>query len=100
MEQASNPLILGLTASPGGSKTRLNEIMRNLFIQKIEARSEEDEDVKQYVEETAIEGIKVPLPPEYGRLLQIIREIYSEKIDKLVAAGFLPRGRVSKKILL
>jgi Fanconi anemia group M protein len=100
MEQASNPLILGLTASPGGSKTRLNEITRNLFIQKIEARSEEDEDVKPYVEETAIEGIKVTLPPEYGRLLQIIREIYSEKISKLVAAGFLPRGRLSKKILL
>ncbi len=100
IEQARNPLILGLTASPGGSRTRLDEITRNLFIQKIEARSEEDEDVKDYVEETAIEGIKVPLPEEYGKVLQILREMYAERVKKLVEAGFLPRGRLSKKILL
>ncbi len=100
MEQARNPLILGLTASPGSSREKLNEITRNLFINKIEARSEEDEDVKKYVEQTEIEGIKVALPEEYGRILRVLRDIYSEKIKKLVDTGFLPRGRLTKKLLL
>ena len=100
MGQARNPLILGLTASPGGSREKLNEITRNLFINNIEARSEEDEDVKKYVEQTEIEGIKVALPEVYGQILRVLRDIYAEKIKKLVDAGFLPRGRLSKKLLL
>jgi len=94
------PLILGLTASPGGSREKVAEIVKNLFIEKVEARTEEDEDVKSYVEQTKLEGIKVPLPPEYSTLLNALREIYSEKVAKLVEGGFVPKTRLSKKILL
>ncbi|MCS4540198.1 MAG: DEAD/DEAH box helicase [Thaumarchaeota archaeon] len=100
VETAEQPLILGLTASPGASRERLNEITRNLSIKKVEARSEEDEDVKPYVEKTNLEGIRVQLPEEYSRLLQAVRELYSEKVKKLTDAGFLPKGRLSKTILL
>jgi ERCC4-related helicase len=99
-EQAWTPLILGLTASPGGSREKVNEIMRNLFIERVEARNEEDEDVKPYVEETRLEGIRVTLPDDYERVLAPLRELYNEKTSRLVEAGFLPKGRISKKILL
>jgi ERCC4-related helicase len=99
-ETAWTPLILGLTASPGGSAQKINEITRNLFVEHVEARSEEDEDVKSYVEETTFEGRKVALPEEYNQLLSILRDVYNEKVNKLVAGGFLPRTRLSKKMLL
>lgn len=99
-ENAWTPLILGLTASPGGSKEKINEITQNLFIEQVEARSEEDEDVKEYVEQTEFEGRKVILPEEYGTLLSILREVYNEKVSRLVESGFLPRARLSKKMLL
>ena len=99
-EQGWTPLILGLTASPGGSREKVAEIMKNLFIEKVEARTEEDEDVKSYVEQTKLEGIKVPLPQEYSTLLNALREIYNEKVTRLVEGGFIPKTRLSKKILL
>jgi ERCC4-related helicase len=99
-ETSWTPLILGLTASPGGSREKINEITQNLFIEHVEARSEEDEDVKGYVEETEFEGRKVALPEEYGPLLSILRDIYNEKVNRLMESGFLPRTRLSKKILL
>lgn len=94
------PLILGLTASPGGSKEKVAEIVKNLFIEKVEARTEEDEDVRPYVEQTKLEGVKVPLPDEYSTLLNALRVIYNEKVNRLVEGGFIPKNRLSKKILL
>ena len=99
-ETAWTPLILGLTASPGGSKEKINEIMQSLFIEHVEARSEEDEDVKSYVEQTSFEGRKVALPEAYGLVLRIIREVYNEKVKKLTESGFLPKTRLSKKMIL
>jgi ERCC4-related helicase len=99
-ETAWTPLILGLTASPGGSREKINEITQTLFIEHVEARSEEDEDVKGYVEETEFEGRKVSLPPEYNQLLSILRDVYNEKVNRLMESGFVPRTRLSKKILL
>jgi Fanconi anemia group M protein len=74
--------------------------MKNLFIEKVEARNEEDEDVKSYVEQTKLEGIKVSLPQEYSTLLKALREVYNEKVTRLVEGGFIPKTRLSKKILL
>ena len=99
-ERGWNPLILGLTASPGGSKEKVNEIVKNLYVEKVEARNEEDEDVRSYVEQTSFEGIKVALPQVYDSVLGPLREIYNEKVTRLMQAGFLPKNRLSKKILL
>lgn len=99
-ETAWTPLILGLTASPGGSREKINEIVHNLFIERVEARSEEDEDVKGYVEHTEFEGRRVALPEEYAQLLSILRDIYNEKVNRLMESGFVPKTRLSKKILL
>jgi ERCC4-related helicase len=99
-ETAYTPLIMGLTASPGGSKAKINEITRNLFIDKVESRSEEDEDVRGYVENTEFEGRKVALPEGYAPMLAIIRDVYNEKVNRLVAGGFLPKTRLYKSMLL
>jgi len=99
-ESALRPRIMGLTASPGASKEKVNEIKRNLFIEAVEARSEESEDVKGYVEKTNIETIKVRVPDEYYETTLRLRELYNDKVKKLLSGGFLRSNRVSKKALL
>ena len=99
-EGADHPLILGLTASPGASREKVGEIKRSLFIERVEARTEESQDVKEYVEQTTIEAIKVKVPPEYEELVLRIRELFNDKVKKLVASGFLKGNRISKKALL
>jgi Fanconi anemia group M protein len=97
---ADHPLILGLTASPGGSKEKVNEIKRNLFVEKIEARTEDSADVKGYVERTAIEAVKVKVPEQYYELTLSLRELFNERVKKLLNGGFIRDARVSKKSLL
>ncbi len=99
-ETASRPLIMGLTASPGATKEKISEIMRNLFIEAVEARSEESDDVREYVEKTNVETIKVRVPDEYYETTLRLRELYNDKVKKLLSGGFLRTNRVSKKALL
>jgi len=93
-------LILGLTASPGGSREKVSEIKRNLFIDNVEARSEDSEDVRGYVEQTAIEAVRVKVPKEYADVTQRLRELFNDKVKKLRDGGFLRDNRVTKKLLL
>jgi ERCC4-related helicase len=99
-ENALHPLILGLTASPGASKERVNEIKRNLFIEAVEARTEDSDDVKEYVEQTNIETIRVKVPEQYYEENLRLRELYNERVKKLLNGGFLRSNKVSKKGLL
>ncbi|MDG6920225.1 MAG: DEAD/DEAH box helicase family protein [Nitrososphaerota archaeon] len=99
-DAADAPLILGLTASPGASKDKVDEIKRSLFIEAIEARSDESDDVKGYVEKTAVEPIKVKVPDEYYDTILRLRELFNDKVKKLLGGGFLRSNRVSKKALL
>ena len=99
-DAAERPLILGLTASPGASKEKVNEIKRNLFIEAVEARNEESEDVKPYVERTNVEALRVRVPDEYYETNLRLRELYNDKVKKLLNGGFLRSSRVSKKALL
>src|SRR3989344_8995278 len=49
MKQALQPLILALTASPGGEEEKIKDVCRNLFIENVEIKTEHDEDVSPYV---------------------------------------------------
>jgi ERCC4-related helicase len=101
MEYAKDPLILGLTASPGSSTERIEEVKQNLFIQNVEARTEEDIDVSPYVEGTNISAIRVKLPSEFTELiLRPLGSLHSEKLEKLRKAGLIPSALTSKRILL
>lgn len=105
-KEAAHPLILGLTASPGGSIERVDEVVSNLSIRNVEARSEEDIDVQEYVEETNMESVKMKLPPEFNTLRKLLHSLYDEKIEGLKRGGFVKpsyfRGipRITKKSLL
>ena len=95
--QGSAQLILGLTASPGGSREQVERITKSLYIKQVEARSEEDEDVRQYVERTKVEEIRLPVPREYSGLLNALEAMYEERVTRLTEGGFLRSAQVTKK---
>jgi ERCC4-related helicase len=99
-DASPRPLIVGLTASPGASREKIGEIKRNLFIEKVEARSEESEDVRGYVEQTDVEPVRVGVPEEYYETRLRIRELYNDKVERLLKGGFIRGDRVTKKSLL
>ncbi len=83
LEINSDPVILGLTASPGKDMAHIAELCRNLFIEAIEYRTEEDADVKNYINPIQMNWHKVELPQEYKQIKSTIEEILQDKLMKL-----------------
>ena len=100
-EQAKNRRILGLTASPGGTKAKIKEIMDNLGIRDVEIRTESDRDVGPWVQEKQVEWIYVDLPDAFVELGKHLRKAYMDRLEKLKKIGFnKPVGIISKRDLL
>ena len=89
MAQAKAPRILGLTASPGGTSEKINDVCRNLFIDNIEIRTKDDFDVKPYIQETEIEWVKVNLPEEFANIKKLLDELLKDKVQRLKELGYM-----------
>jgi ERCC4-related helicase len=100
MDQARNPLILGLTASPGGIKDKINEVKRNLRAEAVEIRTEKDPDVEPYIQETEIEKIMVELPEEFMEVKTALEGLYKNRIYNLLRVKVIHSPKVSKRDLL
>jgi len=99
-EQARHPLILGLTASPGGTYERIDEIRENLFIEAVEIRTEADKDVEAYVKPIEREWVYVDLPEEFQMIKGLLEEYLKEAVYWLKEHNFIPTYKPSKKQLL
>ena len=100
VSQAQQPRTMGLTASPGGSRTRFEEVKKRLYIERIEARTEDDPALGPYVQPVKVEKVRVPLPPEYRSAIMSLRVIVDEKVSRLAEAEFFERGAFPNKAKL
>jgi len=100
MEQSHHPLILGLTASPGGSYEKIDEIRKNLFIEAVEIRTETDEDVEKYVKHVDKEWVYIDFPEEFQKVKLLLEEKLKSNIFWLRDHRLLQTLKPSKKSLL
>ncbi|HDJ96783.1 MAG TPA: DEAD/DEAH box helicase [Candidatus Aenigmarchaeota archaeon] len=99
VEQSLYPLILGLTASPGGKIERISEIKRNLKIEAVEIRSETDKDVAPYVQKTKREWVYVELPEEFKKIRELLNEALNERISVLKEKNLLNKDAKMKDLI-
>jgi len=99
MKNAKHPRIIGLTASPGSEKSKINEICRNLSIEEVELRGRESDDVKQYLQELEFEKIIMDFPPELEEIRQALLNLFSKYVDELKNRKVL-FGPISKVALI
>lgn len=101
--EAKNPLVLGITASPGSQSEKIAEICTNLNIETIQTRTENDADVAPFVHEREIEWVKLTVPKELLLIRSAIEELLHRRIDDLNLLGISPvriDAKSSKKELL
>ncbi len=91
VSQAKYPLILGMTASPGSDLNRVLDVCRNLYVERVEYRSEEDPDVKSYIQPIEIEWKRVNLPKEYVEIRFQIRSMLDRRVNWLCDKGIIKR---------
>jgi Fanconi anemia group M protein len=89
VSQSEYPVILAMTASPGSDTRRIHDICNNLFIEHLEYRTEEDADVKPYVNPINVNWQWVSLTSEYDYMRSILRGMLDDKLKWLIQHGFL-----------
>lgn len=98
---AKFPRILGLTASPGSDVDKISEVCKNAFIEDVEIRTDEDPDVKPYIQQVDIDYVLVDLPEEFKVVQKYLNDCYKSKLQKLKDYGLVTSvGSLSKKDLL
>ena len=98
---AENPRILALTASPGHTKDKVNEICDNLFIEDVEIRTETDDDVQPYLQKKTLEYISIDLNDDFNKIRNLLRSAYKEKLADLKKIGITkPISLINKRDLI
>lgn len=101
IEDSNYPLILALTASPGGTKDKINEICDNLHIEQVEIKTEDDPEVQEYLKEKSFLWKKIDLPEEILNLSALVKDLYYNKLKSLHNLGYTkPIKLINKKDLL
>ena len=100
-DTADKPLLLAMTASPGGAEEKVQDVCANLGIAQIENRTENDPDVSPYVYERDIEIYQIDLPGELKESIHTIHTLIDDRLGLLASLGFAvpKRDRLSMKEL-
>lgn len=101
LEKGKNQRVLALTASPGSTKAKIEEICINLNIEAVEIRSEQDEDVSEFVQNKEVEYLNVNLPQEIKVLHEMIKASYRSKLENIKSFNInKPASQITKVDLL
>jgi ERCC4-related helicase/ERCC4-type nuclease len=100
--QAKDPLILGITASPGASSEKIDEVCNNLSISRVQVRTEDDPDVKPYVHYRDIEWRLISVPVEIKGLKDSMQRVLDDRLEQLAKLDFIDPNRnyLNKRELL
>jgi Fanconi anemia group M protein len=86
--ESDDTLFVGLTASPGGKKARIKEVMEALRIGNVEIRDHEDEDVSPYVQKSTVTWVPVMLSTHFKNIKKELEPLISKYARRLAGMGF------------
>jgi len=98
---ADKPLLLAMTASPGGVQEKVQDVCANLGIAHIENRTEDDPDVRPYVFERDLDIVTIDLPEELRAVTSTVNSLIDNRLELLSSLHFTvpKRERLSMKEL-
>ncbi|MGB9837314.1 DEAD/DEAH box helicase [Methanothermobacter sp.] len=100
MQTAKNPLILGLTASPGADEEKIKTVCSNLFLKEVVVKTEKDPDVIPYLKPIKIEWVRVKMKPELEEIRELLKKVLKTRLKMLKNLGVIDSVSVGKRELL
>ena len=86
-DDADDPLVTGMSASPGGDKESILTVCRNLGLEEVEVMTEGDADVAEYTHDTSVEWERIELPEEILGIRDALNEVITDRLEKLKSLG-------------
>ncbi|WP_096394427.1 DEAD/DEAH box helicase [Halorubrum trapanicum] len=84
---AADPLVTGMSASPGGDTEEIETVCENLGLVNVEVMTEEDADVDEYTHDTDVQWEQVTLPDEVLEIRDALNEVITDRLEKLKRLG-------------
>ncbi len=103
LQHCPDPIILGLTASPGRKQEQVLDLCQRLHMERVTMRTPDDPDVAPYMHPIEMEVRDCDLPLEYDEVELSLRELLHERLEQIRARGFLrekPIDQVNKMDLI
>ncbi|MBI2666844.1 DEAD/DEAH box helicase family protein [Candidatus Woesearchaeota archaeon] len=97
---SSFPRILALTASPGSDMESIQEVCKNLKIERVEVRTEKDADVKPYVQHMKKNWVMVEFPQEFRKVQQLLQNCKKSKLIEIQNFGYCKDAELGKGEML
>ncbi|MDO5852834.1 MAG: helicase-related protein [Thermoplasmata archaeon] len=92
---------VGMTASPGSSTDRIEEVCINLNLRRIDIRSENDPDVSPFIHDTYVNRIEVDLPQDIMDISALLKVMLDHFYSEMCGLGLAnPRIQPSKGYLI
>ncbi|MHA1804635.1 MAG: helicase-related protein [Promethearchaeota archaeon] len=99
LKTCNDPLILGLTASPGKDLERIQQICDNLSIEKVIFKSREDPDVERYLHDIELYLKYTVLPLEFIKISVIWDALFKKFLRFFIQRGLInPHKKYYSKI--
>ncbi|SFR30472.1 DEAD/DEAH box helicase [Halorubrum sodomense] len=84
---AADPLVTGMSASPGGDTDEIETVCENLGLSNVEVMTEADADVDEYTHDTDVRWERVTLPDEVLEIRDALNEVITDRLEKLKSLG-------------
>jgi len=84
---ADDPLVTGMSASPGDDEEAILDVCENLGIDNVEVMTEEDADVGAYTYDTNVEWKRIDLPETVLEIRDAISEVVEDRMATLKEFG-------------
>ncbi|KAA9405706.1 DEAD/DEAH box helicase [Haloarcula sp. CBA1131] len=84
---AENPLVTGMSASPGDDEEAILEVCENLGLNEVAVMTENDADVAEYTHDTSVDWNRIELPDIVVEIRDAINEVIEDRLDQLRELG-------------
>jgi Fanconi anemia group M protein len=95
----SRSRIIATTASPGGDRSKIDQIIQNLKITDLEIRDENSPDVVAYIKGIDTELVRIPTPPGPLEIIDGLKDMLTEMINKLQSFSLRIQGHSRKELI-
>ncbi|MFU1781123.1 DEAD/DEAH box helicase [Haloarcula japonica] len=84
---AENPLVTGMSASPGDDEEAILEVCENLGLAEVAVMTEDDADVAEYTHDTSVDWNRIELPEVVVEIRDAINEVIKDRLSQLKELG-------------
>jgi ERCC4-related helicase/ERCC4-type nuclease len=86
-DDAADPLVTAMSASPGGDEEAILQVCENLGLREVEVMTEDDADVAEYTHDTDLTWERVELPEDVIEIRDALNDVISDRLGKLNELG-------------